>query len=66
MNSQLKTDIWIYHIELVLGSILVISVIGTITLLIMEHSLSEVLAALGSVSGAGLAKLRISPWNREL
>ena len=66
MNTHTKTDTWIYYLSIVLGLTVTASVLGTITLLLFGQSISEILLALGTVAGAGLVNLLISPLNREL
>jgi hypothetical protein len=66
MNSPMKTDFWIYHLVLVLDFTLTASVVGSIILLILGQPVPGVLLAVGTVAGAGLVKLLISPLNREL
>ena len=66
MNTHMQTDVWIYRALIVLGLIVVASVVGTTALLLMGRPTSQLLIALGSVTGAGLVKLLISPLNRGL
>lgn len=66
MNTQRKTDTWIYYLVLVLGFIAAASVVGSIALLLVGRTVPDILLALGTVSAAGLLKLLISPLYREL
>ena len=66
MKTPDQSDTWIYLTFVVLGAILLSSVGGVIFLIVMWHSISEVLVALGVVAGAGLAKLFISPLTRRI
>lgn len=66
MKTRIQTDTWIYRTVIVLGSTLAATVAGSFALLLMGQPTSELLIALGSVAGAGLVKLLISPLNRGL
>ena len=66
MKMYIQSDSWIYSTFIVLGTILILSAAGVIFLIVMWHSISEILVALCIVAGAGLAKLFISPLNRSL
>ena len=61
-----KKDIWIYRVVvLVLGITVVISLIGTIVLVMAGHSTPEIIVALGSAAIGGLAGLLApSPANK--
>jgi hypothetical protein len=64
MNTQLKTDRWVYYLVIVLGLTVAASVLSTITLLLLGRSIPEILLALGTVACAGLIRLFISPLNK--
>jgi len=66
MNTRLQTDIWIYRIFVVLGTIFVASGIATIALRFIDLQIPEILYALEAVTLGGLVRLSISPLNREL
>lgn len=66
MKTYIQTDSWVYITFVVLGTILLASVAGILFLIVMWHSISEILVALSIVAGAGLAKLSISPLTRGL
>jgi hypothetical protein len=66
MKNPIQTDTWMYHTAIVLGSMLMMSGAGIIILWLMKQSIPEILLTLGLVSGAGLAKLLISPLSRGL
>jgi len=66
MKTCVQTDYWIHFIFIVLGSILVLSLVGVVFLILIIHIVPEILVALGIVAGAGLAKLFISPLNQRL
>ena len=51
MNTQMKTDTWIYYLTIVLGLTVTAGVLGTITLLLFSQSIPEILLALGMVAG---------------
>ena len=63
MSTRMQTDVWIYRTAFVLGSILVVSLLGILLFLFTQHSVPGALVTLGSISAAGLAKLLISPLN---
>ena len=66
MKTYIQTDSWVYITFVVLGTILLASVAGILFLIVIWHSISEILVALSIVAGAGLAKLSISPLTRGL
>lgn len=66
MNTHTKTDAWIYYLVIVLGLTVAASVVGSIMLLLLGRSIPNLLLVFGTVAGAGLVKLLISPLNREL
>ncbi len=66
MNTRLQTDVWIYRIFVVLGLIVMVNGIATITLTIIGLRLPEILYAIEAVALGGLVRLSISPLNREL
>ena len=66
MNTQMKTNPWIYHLVIVLGLTVAASVVGSIMLLLLGRPIPNLLLVFGTVAGAGLIKLLISPLNREL
>ena len=66
MNTQMKTDRWVFSLVIVLGLTLTASVVGTLSLWLLGRSLPDLLLALGTVAGAGLVNLLISPLNHEL
>jgi len=54
----MKKDTWIYRaVVLVLGVTVLISLIGTIVLVMTDHSTPEIIIALGSAAIGGLAGL---------
>lgn len=65
MHTQLKTDLWIYYLAIVLGSTVTASVVCSISLLLLGRTTPDILLALGIVAGAGFIKLLISPLNRR-
>lgn len=66
MDTHIQTQGWIYRTLVVLGLIVIASMTGVIILMIIGHSLPEILVALGFVVTGGLIRLLISPLNREL
>jgi hypothetical protein len=66
MNTCSPTDAWISYLLIVLGSTVSISVVGSVTLLLVGLPIPNLLLALGTVAGAGLVKLWISPLTRGL
>ena len=66
MNTQMKTNPWIYHLVIVLGLTVAASVVGSIMLLLLGRPIPNLLLVFGTVAGAELIKLLISPLNREL
>jgi hypothetical protein len=66
MTTRTQTDVWIYRIAIVLAVISITSVIGAITLTMVGWPMPDILVALGTVAGAGLARLLVSPLNRGL
>ncbi len=66
MKTRKQTGAWIYYTIIVLGAIFVISITSIFIFVLLLHTISEVLVALGIVAGAGLAKLFISPLTRGL
>jgi hypothetical protein len=66
MNIHMKTDTWFRDLAIVLGLTVAASVVGSIILLLLGRTIPDVLLALGTVAGAGLVKILISPLNDEL
>ena len=66
MNTRMKKDHWIYRaVVVVLGFTVLTSLIGTIVLVMTDHSTPEIIVALGSAAIGGLAGLLApSPNNR--
>ena len=66
MNTRIKRDHWIYRaVVVVLGFTVLTSMIGTIVLVMTDHSTPEIIVALGSAAIGGLAGLLApSPTNR--
>ncbi len=66
MNTRIKRDHWIYRaVVVVLGFTVLTSLIGTIVLVMTDHSTPEIIVALGSAAIGGLAGLLApSPSNR--
>lgn len=69
MNTYMQTDAWIYRLAVVLALTLASSFAGILSLTLMQRPVPELLFALGSVAGSGLARLLIpSPldwWRPE-
>lgn len=58
MNTRMKRDHWIYRaVVVVLGFTVVTSLVGTIVLVMTDHSTPEIIVALGSAAIGGLAGL---------
>jgi hypothetical protein len=58
MNTGMKRDHWIYRaVVVVLGFTVVTSLVGTIVLVMTDHSTPEIIVALGSAAIGGLAGL---------
>jgi hypothetical protein len=58
MNTRMKRDHWIYRaVVVVLGFTVVASLVGTIMLVMTDHSTPEIVVALGSAAIGGLAGL---------
>lgn len=58
MNTRMKKDHWIYRaVVVVLGFTVVTSLVGTIVLVMTDHSTPEIIVALGSAAIGGLAGL---------
>jgi hypothetical protein len=58
MNTRMKRDHWIYRaVVVVLGFTVVTSLVGTIMLVMTDHSTPEIVVALGSAAIGGLAGL---------
>ena len=56
MNTRMKRDHWIYRaVVVVLGFTVVTSLVGTIVLVMTDHSTPEIIVALGSAAIGGLA-----------
>ena len=66
MNTRMKRDHWIYRaVVVVLGFMVVSSLVGTIVLVMTDHSTPEIIVALGSAAIGGLAGLLApAPSNR--
>ncbi|HSJ86219.1 MAG TPA: hypothetical protein VK909_03345 [Anaerolineales bacterium] len=66
MNTRMKRDHWIYRaVVVVLGFTVVTSLVGTIVLVMTDHSTPEIIVALGSAAIGGLAGLLApAPSNR--
>jgi hypothetical protein len=66
MNTRMKRDHWIYRaVVVVLGFTVVTSLVGTIVLVMTDHSTPEIIVALGSAAIGGLAGLLApAPTNR--
>lgn len=66
MNTRMKRDHWIYRaVVVVLGFMVVTSLVGTIVLVMTDHSTPEIIVALGSAAIGGLAGLLApAPSNR--
>ena len=66
MNTRMKKDHWIYRaVVVVLGFTVVTSLVGTIVLVMTDHSTPEIIVALGSAAIGGLAGLLApAPSNR--
>jgi hypothetical protein len=66
MNTHPHTDIWIYRTKVALGLIVLMSVVGTLTLGVMNRTVPEIISALGIVAIGGLARLLIpSPLSQR-
>lgn len=67
MNNRMEKDIWLYRMVVaVLGLTVVASVVGAITLTMLNQSTPEVIVALGSTAIGGLAGLLApSPLSKE-
>lgn len=67
MNTHIQTDIWKHRIVVVLGSTVIMSVFGTVVMVLMRQPVPELIIALGSVAASGLSRLLIpTPLDREL
>ena len=66
MNTRMKRDHWIYRaVVIVLGFTVVTSLVGTIVLVMTDHSTPEIIVALGSAAIGGLAGLLApAPMNK--
>ena len=66
MNTRMKRDHWIYRaVVIVLGFTGVMSLVGTIVLVMTDHSTPEIIVAVGFAAIGGLAGLLApSPTNR--
>ncbi len=66
MNTQMKRDHWIYRaVVVVLGFTVVTSLVGTIVLVMTDHSTPEIVVALECAAIGGLGRLLApSPTNR--
>ena len=66
MKTRIHTDTWILRTMIVLGSILAASVAAILTLILVDGQTPGLLIILGTVAGAGLTELSISPLNEDL
>lgn len=67
MNAHIQTDIWKHQIVVVLGLTVIMSVFGTVVMVLMRRPVPELIIALGSVAASGLSRLLIpTPLDREL
>lgn len=67
MNTHIQTDIWKHRIVVVLGLTVIMSVFGTVVMVLMRQPVPELIIALGSVAASGLSRLLIpTPLDREL
>ena len=66
MDTCTQSSVWINNIVIVFGSIAVGSLVDIITMTMMGRSIPDIIAILGLVSMAGLARLLVSPLNQGI
>ena len=66
MNTCIQSSVWINRLVFVFGSIATGSLIDIITMTMMGRSIPDIIAILGLVALAGLARLLVSPLNQGI
>ena len=66
MNTRPQSGAWIDRLRIVLGLAVMASMASATALILLGKPIPDLLLALGTVAGAGLVNLLISPLNREL
>jgi len=66
MNTHIQTRVWVHRFAVVLGTFVVVSLVGIIALTIIGGHIHEVVIVFGLVAMTGMVRLLISPLNRNL